>query len=342
MVVRYNFLVSFLLAISPVGPSTSSAHASTSLRATDIVLDVVKIGLTNAAMTKHTEDSVTAATLHAAAAAVGIARNLVLIKLLHNTNRATANGDYLAIGSSITTNLLDLITHIKNVKKAAPYLDIKTASMFAIRSAQTLELLTNYLANYSTLDLCRNQEFKTALRNAHTSLEAAEKMLMLQHCESSLIDRQILMGILASNSLLNTASGCYYTIQATKTHAPEQNDTDNQEVLAPGQVDILGKANVPEDFICPVCRDTHNNLAPDVQVIHLACNHDMCLECCRGDYQRNATAELVNPNPLDPEGPALREPHPVRTRLFRNGNYSCSECRQISHVRPALNANPTQ
>lgn len=335
MVIKYSFLVSFLLAILSATPSTSSVSAA-ALRATDIALDVVRVGLTNVAMAKHTEDSVAAATLHAAAATAGIARNLVLIKLLHDSNRAAANGDLLAIGSSITTNILDLITHVKNARKATPYLDIKTASMVGIRSAQALELLTNYLASYSTLDLCRRQEFKTALRNAHTSLEAAEKMLILQHCESSLIDRQILMRILASSALLNTASAGYYTVQAAKKQA---GNTD-QEALAPRQIAILGKANIPADFSCPLCLDRHEDLVDDAQVIHLACNHELCLECCRGEYQRNATEELENPNPLNPDGPPLREPHPERTRLFRNGDYSCSECRQISHVRPALNAHP--
>ena len=339
MTIRYSSLVSFLLAILSLTPSTSHGAAA-SLRATDIVLDVVRVGLTNVAMAKHTEDSVAAATLHAAAATAGIARNLVLINLLHDNNRATAHGDLLAIGSSIKTNILDLITHVKNAKKAAPYLDIKTASMVGIRSAQALELLTNYLANYSTLDLCRTQELKTALRNAHTSLEAAEKMLILQHCESSLIDRQILMRILASNALLNMASAGYYTVQATKKQAPDADNTDDQEVLAPGQVGILGKANIPADFSCPLCLDRHEDLVDDAQVIHLACNHELCLECCRGEYQRNATEELENPNPLNPDGPPLREPHPIRTRLFRNGDYSCPVCRQVTHVRPELNTHP--
>jgi hypothetical protein len=289
---RYNFLVGFLLAISPVGPSATHAaeadrqHAAEREMADaarvqflieylnaieyltekqqqrfrdrptlcfedrpevreyerrmaaldpeeghllpqvqaialaqfrDIILpDLVRIILTNIAMTKHDNETANAAPWHAAAACAGIISNLIHANILYSNHNAAGqlfastrqpqNGDIFALSSSLTEHVIDLIVHIKNARQAKPYQEISTANSVGIRSAQALEVLASCLSNYYR----PNTDFQTAMHNTHATLVAIEKMLLTESYASAEVKNEILLPILASSGLINTGNACYY------------------------------------------------------------------------------------------------------------------------------------
>jgi hypothetical protein len=354
---RYNFLVGLLITALSLSSSSTYTAARTqhALRTVNIGLDVASKAITNLAMTNHIDNPAAAATMHAIASTVGIARDLALAKLLYDDPKNMLNGDHFALSSSVMANIIDLIVHCSNIKKSNPYIHVDTASRVGIRTAQALAILTNYFAHHSNSDLCLKQEFQTVMYNLHTGIEAVEKMLISEHCMAPIIDQQVIAGILVSSALLNAISAGYYTAQAATPKkdasdaASEGEEKDEKEEAEEEEEEEEGPAHANEPvvlpaaeiagFVCPICLGVNGN-----NIIRLACPgenpHQACLNCYRDmfDAYRNATVD----EDMVVEGERLEagQPDRVRRAAFQEGNIICPECRRPAHIRGILHAHP--
>ena len=93
------------------------------------------------------------------------------------------------------------------------------------------------------------------------------------------------------------------------------------------QADIQA-AEAARDFHCAICADDQTEaIRANTRILHLACNHEGCVECLRGMYQRYQNAELEN----EFEGAMLRRPDRHRHRC-RPWHRRC-HCQSLRRAR---------
>lgn len=188
---------------------------------------------------------------------------------LHN------GGVAFALSSAITTNLLDLVIHIQNIKGKHVYAPRFSTSRTALHVALEFSAaITDILTAAPEF----TPELQTALYNLRTALDTLDKMLLSKYYPDTDSILPSLLTVVNITSLAgNTLNGSYYLYEGLNR------DTRNIFVRTDRELRRL-QENHPRATDghgnCPHCQERYNAQRPCF--VFGSCGHGTCLDCAVG------------------------------------------------------------